>query len=191
MNTIVITTSRNSSIRMRQFLNELEPAIPNAIKVNRGKLSITELAGKALSMGATRIIYFGSRGGNPGFIRFLRIKEGLIEVLPYFIRILGVKLFIDMNVRVEVTKKSSSGVIVSLGGYTEVADVLSEQLGLPSLKVFDFESIRGMYDTILLIRRVQAGYEVQILNGRDLGPYGPFMRISDIIYTKPRVIRIE
>ncbi len=48
----------------------------------------------------------------------------------------------------------------------------------------------GMYDVIFLIHRVENAYEVQILNGRDLGPYGPFVRISDVIYVKPRVIRI-
>ncbi|WP_243675179.1 hypothetical protein [Vulcanisaeta distributa] len=48
-----------------------------------------------------------------------------------------------------------------------------------------------MYDSIFLIHRINNYYELQILNGRDLGPYGPFIRISDVIYTRPRVIRIE
>ncbi|WP_243678313.1 hypothetical protein [Vulcanisaeta distributa] len=79
MGLIVLTSSRDASIRMRQFLNELELVIPNAVKVNRGgKSSIIEIAGKALSLGgANKILYIGSRGGgNPGFIRFLRVKEG-------------------------------------------------------------------------------------------------------------------
>ncbi|ADN50340.1 Brix domain-containing protein [Vulcanisaeta distributa] len=190
MGLIVLTSSRDASIRMRQFLNELELVIPNAVKVNRGKSSIIEIAGKALSLGADRILYIGSRGGNPGFIRFLRVKEGVIEVMPYLIRIFGVKLLIDMPINVKGRQKARSGVVVSLGEYVEVTDLLSEQLGLPSMRVYDFESVRGMYDVIFLIHRVENAYEVQILNGRDLGPYGPFMKISDVIYVKPRVIRI-
>ena len=191
MGLIVLTSSRDASIRMRQFLNELELVIPNAVKVNRGKSSIIEVAGKALSLGANRILYIGSRGGNPGFMRFLRVREGIIEVMPYLIRIFGVKLLIDMPVSVAVKQRARSGIIVSLREYAEVMDVLSEQLGLPSMRVYDFESVRGMYDVIFLINKVGNGYEVQILNGRDLGPYGPFMRISDVIYVRPRVIRIE
>ena len=191
MGLIVLTSSRDASVRMRQFLNELELAIPNTVKVNRGRSSIIEVAGKALSLGADRILYIGSRGGNPGFIRFLRIREGVIEVMPYLIRIFGVKLLVDMPVNVVVKRRARSGVVVSLRDYAEVMDVLSEQLGLPGMRVYDFESIKGMYDTILLIHRVDNAYELQVLNGRDLGPYGPFMRISDVIYVKPRVIRVE
>ncbi len=165
--------------------------IPNVVKVNRGKLSIIEVAGKALSLGADRILYIGSRGGNPGFMRFLRVREGVIEVMPYFIRIFGVKLLIDLPVNVTIKQRARNGIIVSLREYAEAMDVLSEQLGLLSMRVYDFESVRGMYDVIFLINRVDNEYEVQILNGRDLGPYGPFMRISDVIYVKPRVIRIE
>ncbi len=52
MGLIVLTSSRDASIRMRQFLNELELVIPNAVKVNRGgKSSIIEIAGKALALG--------------------------------------------------------------------------------------------------------------------------------------------
>ncbi|MFP3173392.1 MAG: ribosomal biogenesis protein [Vulcanisaeta sp.] len=190
MGLIVLTSSRNSGIRMRQFLNELELAIPNAVKVNRGRLSITDLAGKVLSMGATRIIYFSSRGGNPHIMRFIKVREGFIEFLPYVVRILGVKLLIDMKVRVRQVGKSRSAIVISLGEYFDVADVLSEQLSVPSLRVQDFDSVRGMYDTLFVIRKAGDSYELQILNGKDLGPYGPFMKISDVAYAKPRVIRV-
>lgn len=145
--------------------------------------------------GANKILYIGSRGGgNPGFIRFLRVKEGgVIEVLPYLIRIFGVKLLMDMPVNVTHRQKArSGGVVVSLREYTELIDILGEQLELPSMRVYDFESIRGgMYDVVFLIHRINGEYEVQILNGKDLGPYGPFLRISDVMYTRLRVIRIE
>ncbi|WP_243666398.1 hypothetical protein [Vulcanisaeta sp. JCM 16159] len=49
MGLIALTSSRDAGIRMRQFLNELELVIPNAVKVNRGKLSIIEVASKALA----------------------------------------------------------------------------------------------------------------------------------------------
>ncbi|BDR92002.1 Brix domain-containing protein [Vulcanisaeta souniana] len=191
MGIVVLTSSRNAGTRMRQFLNELEVVIPNAVKVNRGRLSIVEVAGRAFSLGADKILYIGSRGGNPGFIRFLRIRNGLIEVMPYFIKILGVKLLVDMPVGVKSVRKAQSGIIVSLGEYMEIADILSEQLELPSIRVNDFESVRGMYDAIFLVRGLINGYEIQVLNGRDLGPYGPFVSVGDVAYTKPRVIKLE
>ncbi|WP_243675178.1 ribosomal biogenesis protein [Vulcanisaeta distributa] len=133
---------------MRQFLNELELVIPNAVKVNRGgKSSIIEIAGKALSLGgANKILYIGSRGGgNPGFMRFLRVREGgVIEVMPYLIRILGVKLLMDMPVNVTRRLKASSGIIISLKEYTEVMDVLSEYLGLPSIRLMTSKVLGGV-----------------------------------------------
>ncbi len=190
MGIVVLTSSRNASTRMRQFLNELEVVIPNAVKINRGRLSIIEVAGNAFNLGADTILYIGSRGGNPGFMRFLRIRNGLIEVMPYFLKILGVKLLVDMPVGVVSLRKARSGIIVSLGEYAEVTDVLSEQLELSSIRVDDFESVRGMYDVIFLVRRLMSGYEIQVLNGRDLGPSGPFIRVSDVAYTRPRVIKL-
>jgi U3 small nucleolar ribonucleoprotein protein IMP4 len=190
MGIIVLTSSRDSGIRMRQFLNELEMAIPNTVKVNRGKMSLIDLAGKALGLGATKIVYFGARGGNPSVMRFIRVRPGSIEFLPYAIKILGVKLLLDMQVRVRQVSQARSAIVISLGEYIDVADILSEELELPSLRVKDFESVRGMYDTLLVIRRVEDYYELQILNGKDMGPYGPFMRIGGVVYTKPRVIKV-
>ncbi len=63
--------------------------------------------------------------------------------MPYLIRIFGVKLLIDMPINVKGGQKARSGVVVSLGEYVEVMDLLSEQLGLPSMRVYDFESVRG------------------------------------------------
>ncbi len=191
MGLIVLTSSRNASLRMRQFLNELEESIPNTIKVNRGKMSLVDLAGKVLSLGANKVLFVGERRGNPGFIRFMIVKEGLIEFLPYMIRIHGVKLTLDMQVRVERRRRPRTGIIVSLGERLELMDLLAEFLELPSIVIQDFESIRGMYDVILAIHKYEDYHEIQILNGRDLGPYGPFIRVSDVIYAKPRVIRVE
>ncbi|WP_069806745.1 Brix domain-containing protein [Vulcanisaeta thermophila] len=189
---VLLTSSRDASIRIRQFLNELEMAIPGAVKVNRGRQSLLGIATKAVVLGARGIVYVGSRGGNPGFIRFIRINtnEGKVEVLPYLVRIYGVKLLIDMPVRVSITARPRTAVVVSLNDQGELVDVLSEQLGLPAVVADDVDSVRGMYDVVITIRRSGDEHEVSFLDGLSMGPRGPTMWVSDVVYARPMVIRV-
>lgn len=189
---VLITSSRDASNRLRQFLNELEVAIPGAIKVNRGRSSILNIATKAAMMGIRKILYVGSKGGNPGFIKFIDVdvERSEIDVLPYSIRIHGVKLLIDMPVKVNIRSKPRTAVIASLNSHAELLDVLGEQLGMPSIIIDDLESVRGMYDVVIMIRRIEGMFELGFIDGVTMGPRGPTMWISDVIYAKPRVIRI-
>lgn len=190
---ILITSSRDAGTRLRQFMNELEMSIPGAVKVNRGRSSILGIATKAAVMGIEKILFIGSRGGNPGFIRFINVdvNNSEIDILPYIIKIHGIKLLIDMPVRVNIPSKPRNAVIASLNSHVELLDVLSEQLELPAIVVDDVESVRGMYDVIITIRGVKDIIEVSFLDGKTMGPRGPTMWVSDIIYIEPRVVRIE
>jgi U3 small nucleolar ribonucleoprotein protein IMP4 len=80
---ILVTTSRNPTSTMRTFSNDLRRIIPNAVRVNRGKMSIDEIAEKALEHEVDRVIIVDRWQGGFGKIRFFKIGEsGLVSIRP-------------------------------------------------------------------------------------------------------------
>ena len=71
----LFTTSRRPSPRLRTFVKELAAVFPNAVRVNRGKKSLTELYSDAMSLNAARIIIIEQKKGNPGAIRIFDVNE--------------------------------------------------------------------------------------------------------------------
>ena len=190
---VVLSSSRSTSVRVRQFLNELELAIPNTIKINRGKMSISDLIVKALELNAKYILYVMTRKGNPAILKFIEVHEDRYRFIPYVIKLFGVKLLVDMPVRRLVKRRSRKALIVQLRDYVEVGDVFSQIFNLPIVEVSDLheiDSIDKSYDTIILIRNVYNRdwkVEVQFLDGQDFGPNGPILRILEVKYLKERI----
>jgi len=68
---------------MRTFCRDLARSIPNVIRINRGKLSLTGVAEKALENNANRVMIVDRWKGGPGKIRLFRVdSEGLRAVAP-------------------------------------------------------------------------------------------------------------
>ena len=88
----LITTSRRPTRRTRSFCKDLQRALPRAIKVNRGKMSLSDVALRALELGADRVVLVSVFKGNPGRIRFFSVSRESFVELPPTINIAGVKL---------------------------------------------------------------------------------------------------
>ncbi len=171
----MLTTSRDASTRLRQFINELELAIPGAVKVNRGRSGLVELALNALEMGARHIVVFTSFHGNPSSMVIYRIKEDSLVKLPYVITLAGVKLLKDILPFRPILGKAASMVIVAQQGI-QLALILSE--------VFESQVFYGSvdeyrsYDSIMYIRPMKPGYcEVGFIDGLTYAPRGPIIRV--------------
>ena len=67
---ILLTTSRRPTERIRTLCRELAHVIPNAVRVNRGKLSLDGVAERALEFGADHVIIIDRWKGGPGEIQF-------------------------------------------------------------------------------------------------------------------------
>ena len=184
---VALSSSRDPSIRVRQFLNELAEAIPNSVKINRGRMSLDDLVVRAIEHRAKYILYVMTRKGNPLAIKFIEIneKEATYRWLPYVIKLIGVKLIVDMPVRRAIKKKARSAIIVMLD-YHEVGDLLSQILNIPAVQTRNLDQFQGKYDTIIVVRpvynRPDFTGEIQFLDGEDFGPIGPIIRISRVYY---------
>jgi len=88
----LITTSRRPTRRTRSFCKELQRVLPNAIRVNRGKMSLIDVALRALEYNVDRVILVSVFKGNPGRIRFFSVSSDSFVEIPPLINILGVKL---------------------------------------------------------------------------------------------------
>ncbi|NPA23236.1 MAG: ribosomal biogenesis protein [Crenarchaeota archaeon] len=190
-NRVAVSSSRDPNLRVRQFLNELVQALPRSFKINRGRMSIDELVMKAMERDARYIMYITVRRGNPVAIRFIEVdkERASYRWLPYLIKLIGVKLIVDMPIRRIVKNRARDAVIVSFD-YHEVSDIFSQIFNIPTLYTRNLDELRGQYDTIIVVRpvydRPDFTCEIQMLDGEDFGPRGPIIRISRVYYVTGR-----
>ncbi len=92
MKGILITTSRRPSPRTRSFIKDLVGILPNSLKVNRGHLTMEELAILALSKGCDRLVIVGENRGNPSLLRVYKLERGGIFKNIVSIKVRGLAL---------------------------------------------------------------------------------------------------
>jgi len=88
---ILITSSRRPTQLVRTLCNDLNRTLPNSVRVNRGKMSLKQIAMEASSQEVDRVIIVEREKGHPSKILFFTIeKEELVHFNPV-IYIKGVK----------------------------------------------------------------------------------------------------
>jgi rRNA maturation protein Rpf1 len=135
-NKIFVTTSRNSTPTMRTFCNDLRRMIPNTVRVNRGKMSLDEVAEKALEQEANRVIIIDGWRGGPGKIRFFKIGESGLFSISLIINIASIRL--QREFCVSKIKPAFSLVLSCARALKEllmVADVFSNFFTIPILSM--------------------------------------------------------
>jgi rRNA maturation protein Rpf1 len=77
---------------MRTLCHDLARSIPNIIRINRGKLSLIEIAEKALENNADKVVIVDRWKGGPGKIRFFKVNSTGLKAIPPLIYIKGIRL---------------------------------------------------------------------------------------------------
>ena len=129
---ILLTTSHNPTPQMRTFCNDLARVIPGIVRVNRGKMGMTQVAEKALEHNVDRVAIIERWQGALDKIEFYQIgASGLVSVPP-ILCIAGIRL--QREFATKKLKPIHSVVITkSVGNSLEVADFLSEIFSIPVL----------------------------------------------------------
>jgi rRNA maturation protein Rpf1 len=91
--TLLITTSRKTSNRVRSFVRDLWTVLPTTIRFNRGGMGLAELAARVGQSGSTAALVVSMWKGNPSLLVFIN-SEGL-EVVT--IKIESAKLRREVN----------------------------------------------------------------------------------------------
>ncbi|WP_230937987.1 Brix domain-containing protein [Sulfolobus acidocaldarius] len=110
---MLLTSSRDSSSRIRSFLNELSYIIPDSFKINRGRQSLDDIFKRSRLYGASYIVIVSSSKGNPG--RFL-VYNTYTSIREFDIKIQGITLLKEIGGRESkiVSKKIRVGCIGEL-----------------------------------------------------------------------------
>lgn len=136
---ILLTTSHRPTRRVRSLCNDLACLIPGLIKVNRGKMSLLEVAERTLQLGANKFIVIDRWMGGPGRIRLFKITNGGFEEKPPRIYISGVKLRREFRKLSERVKERINLLFLEVNEIIDqriekFSTELSEFLELPMLK---------------------------------------------------------
>lgn len=92
---LIITTSRKPSKRTRSFVKDLSLALPHSVRVNRGKATYTELAIRAISLGAYGVLIVLERNGNPSSLLYAEPRGANLEIL-FLLKLCGVTLMREL-----------------------------------------------------------------------------------------------
>lgn len=80
---MLLTTSRRPTVNVRTLCKDLSYVFPNIVRVNRGKLSLEEVAEKAMEFNAEKLIIVDRWEKGFGKIEFFEVRrDGLRKVLP-------------------------------------------------------------------------------------------------------------
>lgn len=153
---ILITTSRRPTRRLRTLCHDLAHSIPNAIRVNRGKLNLEGIAERTLEFNADRVIIVSRWRGGPGKVEFFQCgSEGLTPVPPV-LYVAGVRLLREFEVRSRPIR--SLVVATEPDGPPEimkVAESLSNFFGVP---LSNEKRVASKYQASMQISTAASGF---------------------------------
>jgi len=129
---ILLTTSRNPTLGIRTFCNDLAHVLPSLLRVNRGKMSADEVAEKALEYDAERVVIVDRWHGGWGSIKFFQVDESGLVSVPPVIHIASMRLRREFGVS-GVKPALSLAVSEQSAKVLMAADALSRFFGIPLL----------------------------------------------------------
>ena len=179
---ILITTSRRPTRRIRTFCNDLARCIPDAVRVNRGKLSREGLAEKALEVEADRVIIVDRWKGGPGKIELYRLAEDLLGVPP-LIYIRGIKLQREFALP-KIRPPSSLAIICECPSegkdVRKLAEALSDFLKVPFLT--DDISKKNYEVCMRISEDALREMRITFIKPRENREIGPRITVSHLIW---------
>lgn len=178
---ILLTTSRRPTSRLRTFCRDIARVIPGTMRTNRGKMSLNQLAERAVEEGISRLVIIERWKGGPGRIKLCKIEGGEIVQEQPQVYIQGIRLQREFE-RGEVTVKSlmigkprneTSDVIM-------LAEVLSDFLRIPMMNTNEPLS---RYKAAMEIRRSKTGKtSLSFLLIPRMTEIGPRVTISHLVW---------
>ena len=178
---LLITTSRRTSNRVRSFARDLSSVIPGSERFNRGGMSVTELTSRIRQSGAQAALVISIWRGNPGELIILS-PEG-VELFKLRLESALLRREIDSSNKGKVGNLQCVGVKSGSSDYVlDLARCIAELL---SLKVEEYsnpaESRTEKNWSLLWLEDVP---DEKILwthyNTKDLSEIGPRIRVSSV-----------
>ncbi|MEM0026766.1 MAG: hypothetical protein QXT53_03060 [Ignisphaera sp.] len=164
----LITSSHRPTRNTRRFIKVLSRIVPNAIKVNRGKLTFKQLALQAMDINADNILIVRNKKGNPGFIDVYKVVASTTELSKLCtLRICG--YFIDDSYKGLHQVKAS---ILKRGNILLESEIPPDLLEciLKAFNISTFQNMQKMYGNNICVSiepfkaRDRTGVKVAFIN---------------------------
>lgn len=133
---LLITTSRKTSNRVRSFARDLWTVLPGTERFNRGGMGLTELASRVGQSGANAALVISMWKGNPSLLIFTTSTGN--EVVT--IKMESAKLKREVNPIMNTRFIGTAGVFIKSGSSDKTRDlgeVLASFLNVKMLKIAD------------------------------------------------------
>lgn len=179
---ILITTSRRPTRPIRTFCKDLSHTFPKTLRINRGKLSLSDLAEKAMELGAEKLLIIDRWKGGPGKIELFKLEGGRLNPLPPLIYIRGVKLRREFTTMPRGRRIRSIAIDVSETISEEarkLRETFSNFFGIPY--VSSRESLKD-FDALMLVKETPQGLIVTFNLMPEMVEIGPRFKISHLIW---------
>ncbi|MHA1422160.1 MAG: hypothetical protein ACTSW8_07780 [Candidatus Thorarchaeota archaeon] len=181
MPSLLITTTRRTSNRVRSFARDLTAVLPGTERFNRGGMGLTELASRIRQSGAQAALVISIWRGNPGELSIISL-EGK-EILKLRLESALLRREIDPSNKGRVG--SIEGVAVKIGSSTRVWDLARTFAELLSLNVEELShSVERRTEKNRALLWFEDASDEKILwtfyNTKDLSELGPRIRVSSV-----------
>ncbi len=182
---IIVTTSHRPSQRARSFAKDLASVLPNAIRINRGKMTLTDLYYEAYTRGAERVVIIGLKKGNPAILRVYRLgalpEEGLQQLAT--ITLAGVKLRRETPGSQRIFGTHSLAIDarnVHSEEAARVVDVIAKSFLAKILVGNIDEELLEKFDVIASVRETKENLEVVFMCPHTGRVCGPTLRVTAV-----------
>jgi len=181
---IMLTTSRHPSQRTRTFCNELARLIPQCTRVNRGKMSLDNLAEKALENDIERILIVEEWHGNPGKILLFKVTESGLSLIPPKMVIRSLILQREIK-KLKIKTINACGVFGSdrnkNSDIFRLISVLSDFMLLPKLSYRDIDFLKNQ--NVMHISPFSHDYvKITFMNFPRRVELGPRIILSNLVW---------
>ncbi|AKG39030.1 hypothetical protein MA03_06960 [Infirmifilum uzonense] len=178
---ILVTTTRHATPPVRRLAKELAWVLGYARRINRGKMSMNEVALLAQSMRASRVIIVG-RGlhGNPAGVSFLKISDDGTSEQILSLRLRGV-VFSRVSNRPKTPETKLP--VVSIGSSEEYGEDIALAFDTVYLGRYSLEDLRSFtsYSRVIAVERVESKGITLVLKFLEMGePIGPKLLVRKI-----------
>jgi len=151
---ILLTTSRNPTPRIRTFCNDLARVIPSIVRVNRGKMSVDEVAEETLEHDADSVVIVDRWHGGPSSIKFFHLGESGLVLIPPIIHVADIRLRREFSV--SKVKPARSLVLLASKNSEEVSRTAEAFSKFFSVPILSMEEAFKAGSTLLRLARDKA-----------------------------------
>lgn len=184
---VLLTTSRNPTLNIRTLCRDLLYILKNVMRINRGKLSLREVAEKALELGVEKVVIIDRWDKGFGKIEFFEVgHNGLTNAMP-IVYLQSVKFRRDFGEQKATVRKAESvAVAVSSKENFEVKkfeEFLASFFNIPALSLP--EVLNSDYDVAMQIsieplERIAIAFRLI----PELVEVGPRLKISHLAWKR-------